>query len=85
MFGERSLKSAESMQNLATVLDYLSETEQAGNLLTKALNIEEEVPESMIYNIALYTIEFSDTMYCTSLYCQPAVVIIHSCIHSCTV
>lgn len=43
VFGEHSLKSAESMQNLATVLDTLGDRERAGQLLTAALKIEEEV------------------------------------------
>ncbi len=47
VFGERSLKCAESMQNLATVLDSLGRSEEAGLLLTKALSIEEEVPVCM--------------------------------------
>jgi hypothetical protein len=49
VFGERSLKCAESLQNLATVLDSLGRSEEAGLLLTKALSIEEEVWAILVY------------------------------------
>lgn len=43
MFGERSLKAAESMQNLATIMDSQGKLSDAEKLLTEALSIEEEV------------------------------------------
>jgi hypothetical protein len=49
VFGERSLKCAESLQNLATVLDSLGRSEEAGLLLTKALSSEEEVWAILVY------------------------------------
>lgn len=43
VFGERSLKSAEAMQNLATTLDALGHHREAEQLLTTALDVVEEV------------------------------------------
>lgn len=43
VFGERSLKAAESMQNLATIMDSLGKLSEAERLLTEALAIEQEV------------------------------------------
>lgn len=54
VFGERSLKSAEAMQNMATVLDGQGHAQESLEMLIKALSVEEEVPDKtclLLFNI----------------------------------